>query len=113
MRADISAEYRLSMRWTAPTAGIAVGHIAVAVEGRRESAYGWKRSSDQVAGTTALGREAGVVDRLGLDQWRSGGRPIAIDVLWRGMTESCVTRGNPLRRSGPARPVLPPRADQD
>ncbi len=33
------AECLLLMRWTAPTAGIAMYHIAIAVEGRRESAF--------------------------------------------------------------------------
>ncbi len=42
MRADVRTECRLLMQWTAPTAGIAMCHIAVAVEGRRESAYGYK-----------------------------------------------------------------------
>ncbi len=42
MRADVRAECRLLMRWTAPTAGIAMYHIAIAVEGRRESAFGYE-----------------------------------------------------------------------
>ena len=42
MRADVRAECRQLMRWTAPTAGIEMRHIAVAVEGRRESAYGYE-----------------------------------------------------------------------
>ncbi len=42
MRADVRAECRLLLRWTAPTAGIEMRQIAVAVEGRHESAYGYE-----------------------------------------------------------------------
>ncbi len=34
---------RFLMLWTAPTTGIAMRHIPVAIAGPRESAYGYKR----------------------------------------------------------------------
>ncbi len=52
MRADFRAECRLLMRWKAPTAGIAMCHIAVAIADRRESAFGKSRRFRAPPGTS-------------------------------------------------------------
>ncbi len=42
------------MQWTAPTIGIAMCHIAVALEQQRESAYGYKQTYRRPKSTSAL-----------------------------------------------------------
>jgi hypothetical protein len=42
------------MQWTAPTIGIAMCHIAVALEQQRESAYGYERTFSRPKSTSAV-----------------------------------------------------------
>jgi hypothetical protein len=49
------------MQWTAPATGIAMYQIAVAVEERLMSAYGYKQTSSRPKSTSALPPKADIL----------------------------------------------------
>ncbi len=49
------------MLWAAPTTGIAICQIAVAIADRRESAYGYKQTSSRPKLTSAVPPKADIL----------------------------------------------------
>ncbi len=53
------------MQWTAPTNGIAMCHIAVALEQQRESACGYKENSSDPKLTSAITSASDILGKAG------------------------------------------------